>query len=190
MADSISAAIGGPDQYSARVRRTTAASSLGTAPGSPVSNVQLQQTLQQRRVSSELLSTLVTSDGRFLRPPGAEAPVRAEGAPAPGRSPAAAGPLQARQSGSAAGALQATRSSAPQGPAQPWTARQAAPASGSDTTAAIRSAEDIIQAAFAGPPSAEGRRIAAEAFLMEAQAQREFEVQQGQGSAARRQWMA
>jgi hypothetical protein len=167
MADSISAASSGPDPYSARVQRTTAApaaSTLGTLPGSLASNVQLQQALQQRKVTSELLSTLMTSDGRFLRPPQAERPARAEAS------------LQAAGSAS-------------QKPSWNWQAKQAAPAAGSDAMAAIRSAEDIIQAASAGPPSAEGRRIAAEAFLMEAQAQREFEVQQ-QGTAARREWMA
>jgi hypothetical protein len=179
MADSISAAIGGPGPYSARVQRATvapAASNLGTVPGSLSSNVQLQQALQQRQVTSALLSTLVTSDGRFLRPPQAESPARAGGTLTPART--------------AAGPAQDWRSSAAQGPAQPWTTRQGAPTSGSDTMASIRSAEDIIQAASAGPPSAEGRRIAAEAFLMEAQAQREFEIQQEQGAATRRQWMA
>jgi hypothetical protein len=104
--------------------------------------VQLQEALQKRKVSSELLSTLMTPDGRFFRPPQI-APMRQTALPA-----------------------------------------------NSDSLAAIRSAEDIIQAAFAGPPTAEGRRIAAEAFLMEAQAQREFELQQAQGTSARRQWMA
>lgn len=65
----------------------------------------------------------------------------------------------------------------------------APPAVAGDSGEAIRAAEDIIQAAFSAPPTAEGRRIAAEAFVMEAQAQREFQIQQAQGMGGR-QWTA
>ena len=149
MADPISATSRGPDLYSARVQRSSlaaAAPNVSTLPGSLASNLQLQEILQKRRFSSELLSTLMTSDGRFLRP--AQIPPT----------------------------TQSASSTMIQGTAQSsWATHGSRQSPG-------------VSASILQP--AEGRRIAAEAFLIEARAQRQFELQQAQGIAARRQWMA
>ncbi|HET6451429.1 MAG TPA: hypothetical protein VFI08_08960 [Spirochaetia bacterium] len=144
MADSVSPVGAGPGVFAGRPVSPRAAPGFFGA--RPDVTVQAQEALQARRLSTQLLSTLMTRDGRLLKPP--------QWPPAPvGPSP-----------------LQASHAA--------------------DSLGTLRAAEDIIQAASAGPPTAEGRRIAAEAFMMEAQAQRDFVMQQAQEMSGRRQWLA
>jgi hypothetical protein len=185
MADFVNAIVAAPMPYSARLlgSRSAAASPAAQGPPStapavrsarPAVDIEMQQALQTARVSTQLFSTLMTPEGRFLRPP-ASAPGQGHGGFMAMSSPSS-GSWQARASWQAAGSAG-------------WASPRGGAGNG-NSLAAIRAAEDIIQAASAGPPTAEGRRIAAEAFLMEAQAQRDFMSQQAQGMAGRRQWMA
>jgi hypothetical protein len=163
MADSVNPIVRVPDAYGARVTaaRSTPGAGAAAAPAPrPAVAIQMQEALQTRRLSTLLFSTLITQDGRFLRAPSA----------APARASALFGAAAAPSHG-VLSPLVPSRGAA-------------------DSLASVRVAEDIIQAASARPPTAEGRRIAAEAFLMEAQAQRDFVTQQVQGMAGRRQWMA
>jgi hypothetical protein len=182
MADSVNGIVAAPAPYSARLlgSRSAAASPPDTqAPSAapavrsarPAVDIEMQQALQSARISTQLFSTLMTPEGRFLRSPA--------GAPGPGQagfmamsSAAPSGSWQARASWQAAGSAGPSAFAAPR-----------AGLGGGDSLAAIRAAEGIIQAASAGPPTAE-------AFLMEAQAQRDFMSQQALGMAGRRQWMA
>jgi hypothetical protein len=184
MADPFNAIVGGADPYAARLvgqRQSPAPGATGSQPSRPQVTIQMQEALEARRVSSALFSTLMTRDGRFLRAPSEEQAGASglPGAPTGSKSllatnPAAPGSRQARESWQRAAG---------------WQSHQSA-SNVADSLASIRVAEGIIQAASAAPPSVEGRRIEAEAFLMEAQAQREFESQQAQGMAGRREWMA
>ena len=136
------------------------APSSGMPASAPVADARMSHAVPPRTAAAPS-QQLVTQDGRFLRPtPSAAAP--GASAPSTASTPAAAAPA----------------SPAPPGGASPQDSRDA-----------IRAAEDIIQAAFSGPPTAEGRRIAAEAFVMEAQAQRDYLVQQARGMGGR-QWSA
>ncbi len=187
MADSVSAIVQVPDPYAARLLTPRSTLVGGTqAPAHPAqtspaaATIQLQETVQRRRLSSELFSTLMTQDGRFLRPPQGPAGGAAAVTPRAGTPPARA----SWQAGSSWQGGVSRQEPAMNRPAAP---QMAAPSG--DSLESIRAAEDIIQAAFSAPPTAEGWRIAAEAFVMEAQAQRDFQLQQAQGMS-RREWTA
>jgi len=161
-----------------------APTALQTAPGRQL-NVPLLESMQAGRETSTLLSSLMGPGQRaFAAPappefaPRREAPgAGAQAVPAGTLPPAGARLLETEQ----AGRETSTLLSGLTPPAQPGGSfGVSAPARGTmgypsgDPLAAMRTAQEVIQAVGSAPPSAQNMRIATEAYRMEARAQRDY----------------
>ena len=155
-----------------------------TAPGRQL-NVPLLESMQAGRETSTLLSTLMGPGQRaFAAPappefaPRREAPrAGAQAAPAGALPPAGARLLETEQAGRETSALLSGLTP----PAKPGGSfAVSAPAHGAmgypsgDALAAMRTAQEVMQAVGTAAPSAQNMRIATEAYRMEARAQRDY----------------
>ena len=168
----------------------------GGAPGTRQLNVPLLETEQTGRVSSTLFSALMGPNRRAFQPPmppvfaapanGAGTTPGFTGAASTAALPPAGAPLlEAEQ----AGRTTSTLLSGLMGPGRPPAGSFGVSgyASG-DALGAMRTAQDVLQAVSAGPPSAQDMRIANEAYRMEAQAQLDYT--RGAGGPGNWEWFA
>ncbi|HVP17742.1 MAG TPA: hypothetical protein VMU36_02020 [Spirochaetia bacterium] len=182
-----------PLQASPRQEGFAAAGTLGAGPGQRL-NVPLQEAMQTGRETSALLSTLMGPNERaFPAPlPPAFAPQQGGVPPAATSALPRAGAqlLETEQAGKTTSAL-LSGLMAP-GPAgglmgAPPLSRPSIGGVTGNALAAMRTAEQVMQAVGTAAPSAQNMRIANEAYQMETQAQREVETRR---VAGKWEWLA
>ncbi|MGA2764748.1 MAG: hypothetical protein ABSG17_15465 [Spirochaetia bacterium] len=195
-----------PPLQSARLQGQPAAGAAGAAGPGQRPNLQLMETMQTGRETSTLLSSLMGPNQRAFSAPtppafaASRAFAAAPAGPGGNAGAVAAGPLpragarllETEQAGRVSSTLLSGLTTPPAQPGGSFGVSSFAQpvvgfASG-DSLAAMRTAEEVIQAVGSARPSAQNMRIATEAYRMESQAQQDYIRRAAGGAGGQGMW--